>query len=228
MDTSHSKKLMLASSKQIQIYELINKIQNVLNTENLLPRECCIEFNKLIKIKLSIFSTRVYLFCQKYGWNAKKMARHGAQVQGSWIKAQFGEKHLPAQNKWTQVFFSCFLVKKSCDHLVHWRVDVEIHHEKRLHAENRSERLQNELDKLQKQFDLFKEILMSDNNSAYQSAIKRSQLMFTNYSENNFYDDQHRITHKSHANLNGFRDSAKCENKENQFKEKKRFVEIDY
>lgn len=103
---------------------------------------------------------------------------------------------------------------------------MEIHHEKRLQAENRSERLQNELEKLQKQFDLFKEILMSDNNSAYQSAIKRSQLMFTNFNENNIYDDQQRMTHKSHANLNRFSEHVKSENKENEAKNQKRFVLI--
>ncbi|RNA01072.1 rac GTPase-activating 1 [Brachionus plicatilis] len=189
MDTSHSKKLMLASSKQIQIYELINKIQNVLNTENLLPQ---------------------------FIYFAKNMD----EMRKKWLDTELKCKDLESKLNLEKSIY-----QRKINEL---KVDVEIHHEKRLHAENRSERLQNELDKLQKQFDLFKEILMSDNNSAYQSAIKRSQLMFTNYSENNFYDDQHRITHKSHANLNGFRDSAKCENKENQFKEKKRLVEIDY
>lgn len=34
-----NKRLAIASSKQIQIYELLIKIQNVINTESLLPRK---------------------------------------------------------------------------------------------------------------------------------------------------------------------------------------------
>ena len=32
-------KMVLANAKQIQIYELINKVQNILNTDSLLPRK---------------------------------------------------------------------------------------------------------------------------------------------------------------------------------------------
>lgn len=38
-----NRKIAAASSKQIQIYELLIKIQNVLNTDSLLPRK--IKFN---------------------------------------------------------------------------------------------------------------------------------------------------------------------------------------
>lgn len=64
---------------------------------------------------------------------------------------------------------------------------------------------------------------MSDNNSAYQSAIKRSQLTFTNFNENNIYDDQQRMNQKSHLNLNRLQEPFKSENKENYNKDQKRY-----
>ena len=47
-----NKTKIICTSKQIQIYEILNKIQNVINTESLLPRK---ETFFLIALKLTPF-----------------------------------------------------------------------------------------------------------------------------------------------------------------------------
>ncbi|CAF0742186.1 unnamed protein product [Brachionus calyciflorus] len=184
MDTSHSKKLMLASCKQIQIYELINKIQNVLNTENLLPQ---------------------------FIYFAKNMD----EMRKKWLETELKCKELESKLNLEKSIY-----QRKINEL---KVDVEIHHEKRLQAESRSDRLQIELEKIQKQFDLFKDVLMSDNQSAYQNAFRRTQMLYSNYNENNIYDDQQRQTLQSRVNLNKFNDfKNKNENKDNDYRDEKR------
>lgn len=166
---------MLASCKQIQIYELINKIQNVLNTENLLPQ---------------------------FIYFAKNMD----EMRKKWLESELKCKELESKLSLEKSIY-----QRKINEL---KVDIEIHHEKRLQAESKSERLQNDLDKLQKQFDLFKEILMSDHQSAYHTVVKRSQL-FTNFNENNIYDEQQqqqRQNMQSQVNLNRLHN----ENKQNE------------
>ncbi|CAF0703600.1 unnamed protein product [Brachionus calyciflorus] len=118
-----NKKLAIASSKQIQIYELLIKIQNVINTESLLPQ---------------------------FIYFAKSME----EMRKKWLQAEYTIKEL--ENKLTM---EKSIYQRKINEL---KIDIEIHHEKRLTAEQKAERLQNELEKLQRQFEMFQEILCGD------------------------------------------------------------------
>jgi len=67
------------------------------------------------------------------------------------------------------------------------KVDIESHYEKRLQAESKSERLQIEMDKLQKQFEMFKKILSDKTNDD-----ERFNLM-------SFYQTHQQASHNHHA-----------------------------
>ncbi|RMZ93406.1 Nck-associated 5, partial [Brachionus plicatilis] len=118
-----NKKLAAASSKQIQIYELLIKIQNVLNTESLLPQ---------------------------FIYFAKSME----EMRKKWLQSEMQCKELESKLNMEKSIY-----QRKINEL---KIDIEIHHEKRLTAEQKAERLQIELDKLQKQFEMFQEILTSD------------------------------------------------------------------
>ena len=88
MDTSHNKKLMLATCKQIQIFELINKIQNVLNTENLLPRK----FSILIFIKKPLHLTHILVLLE-FIYFAKNMD----EMRKKWLETELRCKDLESK-----------------------------------------------------------------------------------------------------------------------------------
>jgi hypothetical protein len=125
---SNNKKLVCTTSKQLQIYEILNKIQNVINTESLLPQ---------------------------FIYFAKNMD----EMRKKWLAAEVKCKELEKK---------LVLEKSICERKINeLKIDVEVHNEKRLQAESKCERLQSELDKLQKQFDMFKEVLNGGGYSAY-------------------------------------------------------------
>jgi len=79
------------------------------------------------------------------------------------------------------------------------KIDIEIHHEKRLEAENRSEKLQMELEKLQAQIEMFKDILKPGNEDSKQAN------MFINYGGNYGIVTSHDLATRNNninANLN--------------------------
>ena len=89
-----NKTKIICTSKQVQIYEILNKIQNVINTESLLPRKfdffqfrfsiTDLKQATLVKKTQIYFNYfRVYLFCQNHGRNAQKMASVRDEMQGA-------------------------------------------------------------------------------------------------------------------------------------------------
>jgi hypothetical protein len=136
-----NKKLIL-TQKQFQIYELINKIQTVINTESLLPQ---------------------------FIYFAKNME----EMRKKWQYAESKCKEL--ENK---LIIEKSIFQRKINEL---KIDIEVHNEKRLQAENRSEKLQHELEKMHKQFELFKDVLQGDKRSMYDDRIN----VLSNYDLNN-------------------------------------------
>ena len=108
---------------------------------------------------------RVHLFCQDDGGDAQKVAAVRNALQGPGGQAQYRKEHVSAQNQRAQVVFKriCILILNTLINtfrLIFFalnlkRIDIEMHHEKRLQAENKSERLV--IDRTQTKKNIFRE-----------------------------------------------------------------------
>lgn len=127
MSSSENKTKVVCTTKQFQIYEILNKIQNVINTESLLPQ---------------------FIY----------FARTMEEMRKKWLQTEIKCKELENKLNLEKSMF-----QRKINEL---KIDIEMHHEKRLQAENKSDRLQTELEKMQNQFAMFKEVLHDGNNGA--------------------------------------------------------------